>query len=299
MLLAAELPERGILLEDVLDPGRQDRAQEDVGQLGARNVPASREGLELELHAVVGGLGLERALEVGPKPVTGPLGRLGFGAQPGNPRLNALLLDFEGGDLRVARRNRGVGAGELAGESVPLGLGRGPAPGYFGQASREVLPLPIERLVGGLQRGVLGHDLLEFLHPVGMLLGELALFADLSLERGCPRAMAVEIQFGLLEKLLIPLEHPALLAVRLEQLGEIEPQPCLYRLRLVELRLHRAARGLRVGGPPGAGSGLRRARRRHTRRFGRRRHRWDGGLIGRLLLSGEGPLWHRSLRRGA
>jgi len=82
-----------------------------------------------------------------------------------------------------------VAAGELARETVALGAGRGLAPRDFRQAGGQVLPLAVEGLVGGLEGGVLGGDLLELLDPPGMLLGELPLFGDFSLERGRPAPM--------------------------------------------------------------------------------------------------------------
>src|SRR5207248_5342469 len=92
------------------------------------------------------GLILERALEVGPKSVAGSLEGLDLSAQPVGARLDGFLLHLEGSNLGVAGRNRGMRAGELAGEVVTLRLGRRPASSYFGEASGLVLPLTIERL---------------------------------------------------------------------------------------------------------------------------------------------------------
>ena len=79
---------------------------------------------------MVRGLILERALEVSSKPVAGALEGIDFSTQPGDTRLDRFLFHFEGRDLSVARRNRRVGAGELAGEAVTIGVGRGSAPRY-------------------------------------------------------------------------------------------------------------------------------------------------------------------------
>ena len=113
------------------------------------------------------------------------------------------------------------------------------------------MPLAIERLVGGLQGGVLGDDLLQLLHAAGMLLREVPLFGDLSLERGRPPPMPAEFLLGLFEHLLVALQHTSLLPVRLEQFGEIQPQPRLGRSGLLQLSRKRAARGVGVNRPPG------------------------------------------------
>ena len=77
---------------------------------------------------MVRGLILECALEVSSKPVTGALEGLDFSTQPGDTRLDGFLFHLEGRDLSVARRNRRVGAGQLAGEAVTIGVGGGSAP---------------------------------------------------------------------------------------------------------------------------------------------------------------------------
>jgi hypothetical protein len=128
-----------------------------------------------------------------------------------------------------------VGAGELAGEAVAFDGGLGLAPGYLRQAGGLVLPLAIEGLIGGLERGVRRGNLLELLDPVGMSLSELSLFGDFSLERRRPTPMPTEFLFGLFEQLLVPFQHPALLPVRFEQLSEIQPQPRLGGAGLVQL----------------------------------------------------------------
>ena len=115
------------------------------------------------------------------------------------------------------------------------------------------MPLAIERLVGGLQGGVLGDDLLQLLHTAGVLLREVPLFGDLSLERGYPPPMPAELLLGLFEHLLVALQHTPLLPVRLEQLREIQPQPCLGRTSLLQLGLQGSARGVGVNRPPGRG----------------------------------------------
>jgi hypothetical protein len=122
----------------------------------------------------------------------------------------------------VPRRNRRVGTGELTREAVTLGAGRRPAPSDLRQAGGQVLPFAIERLIGGLQRGVGGDDLLEFMDPAGMLLSERPLFGDFSLEPGRPPPVATEFLLGLFEQLLVALQHAALLSMGLEQLGEIQ-----------------------------------------------------------------------------
>jgi hypothetical protein len=87
---------------------------------------------------------------------------------------------------------------------------------------------------------VLGGDLLELLHPSRMLLREIPLLADFSLERDGSPPMAAKLVFGLFEQLLVPLQHPPLLPVCFEQLGEIQPQPRLGGGGLLELGLQRA-----------------------------------------------------------
>jgi hypothetical protein len=88
---------------------------------------------------------------------------------------------------------------------------------------------------------VLLDDLLELLHPAGVLVSEIPLLGDFSLERDCPRPTPAKLLLGLLEQLLVSLQHPALLPVRFEQLGKVQTKPRLGGASLLQLGLQRAA----------------------------------------------------------
>ena len=161
-----------------------------------------------------------------------------------DPRVDGVLLDLQRSDLGVPGRDGGVGGGQLGGEPVAFRRRGGPAAGQLGEPLVEVLPLAVDRLVGGLQRRVLVGDLLQFVQA-----------SNFGLERAGSTSMPRDVLLGLLEQLLVAFEHAALLAVRLEEFGQVLPQPGLGGVGFRELGLQRTlVRG-------GVGSPARRTRR--------------------------------------
>ena len=118
------------------------------------------------------------------------------------------------------------------------------------EARGEVLPLSIESLVGGLEGCVRGNDVLQFLDPSGVLVGDVSLLGHLTLQRRGAAPVPADFVFGLLQEFLIPPEHPSLLPVRLEELGEVLAQTGLGGGGLFELQLQWAAVGACVARPP-------------------------------------------------
>ena len=145
------------------------------------------------------GLRLECALEVGLQPAVGAPQLVDLGLQSLDARVGAVLLHLEGSDLRVARRDGGVRGGELSGDAVTVRRGTGAAAGHVRQAGGEILSLAIQCLVGGLQSGVRINDVLQLFDPSGVLLGDGALFGDLTLHRRRAAAVPADVAFGLLE----------------------------------------------------------------------------------------------------
>src|SRR4029077_2065961 len=148
-----------------------------------------------------------------------------------------------GGDGRMRRR-------ELPGEAVAIGGDRSPAAGHIRQAGGEVLSLSIQCFVGGLQGGVRGGDVLQLLDTSGVLVGDVALLANLALKRRRAAAVPDDSVFGLLQELLIPLQHPTLLSMGLEELGQVLAQAGLCRGRFLEPRLPGPTAGRRRRPPP-------------------------------------------------
>ena len=89
--------------------------------------------------------------------------------------------------------------GELRGDAVTVGGSVRPALGQVGEAGRQVLPLPIQCLIGGLQRGVRGGNVLQLLDSSSMLLGDVALLGNLTLQRRGATPLPADLVFGLLE----------------------------------------------------------------------------------------------------
>ena len=67
--------------------------------------------------------------------------------------------------------------------------------------------------------------------------------------------MPAEIVFGLLEDLLIPLQHPTLLSMGLEELGQVLAQTGLGRGGFLELHRQGPTVGRRVSRPPAGRAG--------------------------------------------
>jgi hypothetical protein len=62
---------------------------------------------------------------------------------------------------------------------------------------------------------------LQLLDPSSVLVGDVALLGNLALQRRRAAAMPDDIVFSLLEEFLIPLQHPTLLSMGLEELGQV------------------------------------------------------------------------------
>jgi len=75
--------------------------------------------------------------------------------------------------------------------------------------------------------------------------------SNFGLERAGSTSMPRDVLLGLLEQLLVAFEHAALLAVRLEEFGQVLPQPGLGGIGFLELCLQRTLVRGRVGGPAG------------------------------------------------
>ena len=89
--------------------------------------------------------------------------------------------------------------GELRGDAVTVSGSVRPALGQVGEARRQVLPLPIQCLIGGLEGGVRGDDVLQLLDPSSVLVGDVALLGDLTFEGGRTAPVPADLVFGLLE----------------------------------------------------------------------------------------------------
>ncbi len=148
---------------------------------------------------MVRGLCLEGALEVGVQPAVGTLQLVGCGLQAVDPCNRALFFYLERGDLRVAGRDGRVRRGELSGDAVTVGGGRRPAASDIGEPGGEILSLSIQRLVGGLQGGIRGDDVLQLFDPSGMLVGNVALLGNLALQHRGTAPAPADLVFGLLE----------------------------------------------------------------------------------------------------
>jgi len=153
-----------------------------------------------------------------------------------------------GSDFGVARGDRCVDGGKFRLQPIPLGAETRSASGHVGKSNGQVLALPVEGFIGRLQRRVLLHDRFKLPNSGGLVRRGSAAPGDLLLLGRGPISVSIGLLLRQLELLLVSFQDPALLAIRLEELGHVLTQSRLDAPGLIQLGLVEGGDGL-VGGP--------------------------------------------------